>query len=271
MHIVEKLRLYRRFIYALCHQEVEAWRYIHEYVPKHPEIFKRLERFKNIHKGQRCFIVATGPSLTLEDVKKLKGEICLTCNSGLNIFRKAGFMPDYYAFSDGGAYKLMKDHIDYTKLKCIFYNAKDIEMTGDNCYALPMWVNLFMSAQDRVSLPWSWRKSKMSDDISRKVYMCGSVVHVLVQICFYMGFREIYLLGTDCTSVLQHSKDAEFCQKPKITQEKLLKEKYISYTYIQDYKAAKKLARKLNVKIYNATRGGALEVFPRVNLDDVIK
>ena len=35
------------------------------------------------------------------------------------------------------------------------------------------------------------------------------------------------------------------------------------------YKKAKEYADKHGIKIYNATRGGALEVFPRVNFDDL--
>ena len=39
--------------------------------------YKKLLSLKNIHDSQRCFIVCTGPSLTLQDLDKLKGEICL--------------------------------------------------------------------------------------------------------------------------------------------------------------------------------------------------
>ena len=36
------------------------------------------------------------------------------------------------------------------------------------------------------------------------------------------------------------------------------------------YYRAKEFADKNNVKIFNATRGGKLEVFERVNLDDIV-
>ena len=39
---------------------------------------------------------------------------------------------------------------------------------------------------------------------------------------------------------------------------------------ITAYKVAKKYTERTDVKIYNATRGGMLEVFERVNLDEVI-
>ena len=39
---------------------------------------------------------------------------------------------------------------------------------------------------------------------------------------------------------------------------------------IAGYLKAKEFAEENNVKIYNATRGGALEIFERVNLDDIL-
>ena len=32
--------------------------------------YEKLRNIKNIHQGERCFIVATGPSLTIEDIEK---------------------------------------------------------------------------------------------------------------------------------------------------------------------------------------------------------
>lgn len=39
---------------------------------------------------------------------------------------------------------------------------------------------------------------------------------------------------------------------------------------IEGFKVAKKYADEHGINIYNATRGGMLEVFPRVNLEDVV-
>ena len=40
---------------------------------------------------------------------------------------------------------------------------------------------------------------------------------------------------------------------------------------ISSYKTAKEYADSHGIKIYNATRGGKLEVYERVNLDEVLK
>ena len=40
-----------------------------------------------------------------------------------------------------------------------------------------------------------------SEDLSRKVYISGTVVYMCIQLAVYLGFAEIYLLGTDFTGV----------------------------------------------------------------------
>ena len=37
--------------------------------------YSKIKQYRNIHVGERCFILATGPSLTLDDVRKLKNDV----------------------------------------------------------------------------------------------------------------------------------------------------------------------------------------------------
>ena len=43
--------------------------------------YEWLKQYKNKYDGKRCFIVATGPSLTVEDLSLLKNEITFGMNS----------------------------------------------------------------------------------------------------------------------------------------------------------------------------------------------
>ena len=88
----------------------------------------------------------------------------------------------------------------------------------------------------------------------------------MIQMAVYMGFKEIYLLGCDCN----------YEDDPK-------KRYFVSHgvldpTYKEaknrmcaSYSVAKKYAEKHGIKIYNATRGGMLETFERVNLDQILR
>jgi hypothetical protein len=84
----------------------------------------------------------------------------------------------------------------------------------------------------------------------------------------YMGFNEIYLLGVDCNYVAGtkshfRSNGNEFIVNPKLAKKQNDDQRLA-------YQIAEQEATKRNVKIYNATRGGKLEVFERVDLDEVL-
>ena len=36
--------------------------------------FDYIKKYKDLHKGKRCFIIASGPSLRIEDLERLKNE-----------------------------------------------------------------------------------------------------------------------------------------------------------------------------------------------------
>lgn len=272
MNLIQKFkdttRPYRNAYNVLRDQGMDILEYIYKYVPAHRELFDQLAQFKDIHKGQRCFIVATGPSLTIEDVNKLKGEICWTCNSGINLLDKADWNPMYYAIGDGTVFRRIQDNINPKRFKACFFNHKDIEWEGNNVFPLPMWVSLVMDADTRRVIPRAWRWKRMSDDITKKVFMGGNVTNIIIQICFYMGFSEIYLLGCDCNykSANKHSNLTTYTNDDKLAESA----DYIGWSMIKDHECAHREAQKRGIKIYNATRGGMLEVYPRVNLDDIV-
>ena len=90
------------------------------------------------------------------------------------------------------------------------------------------------------------------------------MTYAAIQLAAYMGFAEIYLLGVDFTYCGSSQKTyAHFYKEEKLIS--VGADKHV----LLAYKAAKKYADENNILIYNATRGGKLEVFQRVNFDDL--
>ena len=94
----------------------------------------------------------------------------------------------------------------------------------------------------------------------------------MIQFAVYMGFSEIYLLGVDFNysnnnteinaacyfdNRLYNNNLAYALPKPEVT--------------LASYQTAREYCKNNGIKIYNATRGGKLEVFERINFDEVIK
>lgn len=74
----------------------------------------RYAKIKNLemkHNGERCFIVATGPSLTMKDLHLIKNEISFGMNSITKMFDRTDWRPTYYGIQDRFVYEKMEDSI----------------------------------------------------------------------------------------------------------------------------------------------------------------
>ena len=111
------------------------------------------------------------------------------------------------------------------------------------------------------------REVKFSEDISKRVYFGATVAYDCLQIAAYMGFKKIYLLGMDLVPYKPGDKSAvqylNFFEtdgqerKPQMWVDKILR----------SYQTAKNYADVHGIQIYNATRGGYLEIFDRIDFD----
>lgn len=238
------------------------------YQPLHRKQYRKdLEKFKNIHKGKRCFIVATGPSLTIEDVNKLKDEYSFGVNSVCKLFNETDWRPTYYAIIDPSIYDRMKDDLKNVDMNCAFFPDERFRWKNPHVHYIPIKAGWCSNAQQRKIIPDKWRKIKFGEDMTIHFYEGTSVVHFIMQIAFYMGFSEIYLIGTDCTNPTQHSTIVTYKDSEKIGNSA----QDIYNGLMNDYQIAKEVADKRGIRIYNATRGGALEKFERVDLDEVLR
>ena len=108
-----------------------------------------------------------------------------------------------------------------------------------------------------------------SMNIDRFMYNGYTVTYVCIQLALYMGFKEIFLLGVDFNysdDVYSESNHFKGYQKhyKDIRLNEIKPERMLNA-----YHKAKKIAEAEGKRIYNATRGGKLEVFERRTLDSL--
>lgn len=233
---------------------------------RHPELL----RYKDIYKGKRVFLIGNGPSLTVEDLEKLHehGEICVACNKIYRIYEKTGWRADYIIFSD---YRVIADCIeDIKKLQGNVIMADNYNWTYD-AYDNPY----FESVQ---YVHWFFDEyypnyPRFSEDIRYGVH-CGYTVlyDIGLQLIAYMGASEIYLLGADNTYTSDITDSANHFIKDYFRKGERDKYKSIKFEKEKADKAFEKAeiySKKKGFRIYNATRGGALEAFERVDFDSL--
>lgn len=226
--------------------------------------YKKIMSLKDKYKGERCFVICTGPSLTIDDLNLLKGEYTFGMNSISLLFDNTDFRPSFFGCIDEGVFLKMYDNIqkyDDDKIP-VFISGR----AAKHCELKPHWyeipVNVAYHTYDRWVKNKFW--CKFSDDAYAGVYDMYSVTHFLIQIAVYMGFKDIYLLGCDCNQVKGrqvHFKDYGVPDASIDTSRE---------RNINGFEEVKRYCDTHDVTVYNATRGGMLEVFERVDLDKIL-
>lgn len=224
--------------------------------------FLPLKRLKDKYAGKRCFVTCTGPSLTIEDLEMLKDEYVFGMNSICLIHNKTKWKPDFYAIQDSAVFDKLQETVKNTDNGLMFfpYSYKEKYGLSDNCVFFPICGKYHLWECYRLKKYFS----RFSKDCYVRVWDGFSITMSIIQLAFYMGFDEIYLLGADCSYL---GNKQHFIEHGHYTKSSALAGDRLIKTYMD----LKKFTDKNGLKVYNATRGGCLEVFERVNLDDVVK
>lgn len=150
-----------------------------------------MNQFKNIHKGERCFILGNGPSLKDVDLSLLENEITF----GTNRIYLADFTPTYYACVN----PLVRDQFsqeiyDIDTIKFIS-GVPGVSLNGEG-------------AGETYLLDTSLREPMFSSP-EGPIWEGHTVTYVCLQLAYYMGFSEVVLLGMDHYYGEQHVPNME--------------------------------------------------------------
>jgi len=228
--------------------------------------YKKLIQLKNVYQGERCFIIATGPSLTFDDIEKLKNEKTFAVNSIASVYNKISYKPTFYVIQDGWVFYKLKSKIYESGFSNVFYGNAWIKKKDVREDWIEFPLVLGLTSRSPFRKDYDYCKMMFSENANIAVFGGGAtVVYSVLQLAVFLGFREIYLLGCDCSYNKEIENFADYGHYglhdvPPNVGERM----------IESHKEAKKYADAHGIKIYNATRGGMLEVFQRVDLDDVL-
>ncbi len=229
--------------------------------------YPQLKKFKNIHKGERVFLVGNGPSLRIEDLETLHkhNEICFGFNKIYQIYNKTGWRANYFAITD--ACMLSNCCNDINSISADIFIG-DVFCDGLNNYYNDNVNHIHLKMQEY----WP-NYPGFSDNICNGVCWGYTVTYdVGLQVAAYMGFSEIYLIGVDNSTVGNVTDDRNhFLKNYYSEQEKRVLKNFDSVLANKKtekaYEMAEIYSRRHGFRIYNATRGGKLEAFERVDFD----
>lgn len=231
-----------------------------------------LRRFKDIHAGERCFIIGNGPSLTIDDLETISNEFCFCANLAYKLFDKTSFRPTYYVAADKFFFPTYYNElIGYTGIEDYFFAKESARRVN-----LPANAHCLNITGPFTVVKGSMKNDDFSIDPSDHLAMSYTVTYYSIQLAVYMGFKTIYLLGVDhnyANSVDRNGVLHKGDENARSYANGMGVPAGAGWNYVDSttysYHVADLFARTHGVSILNATRGGKLEVFPRVNLDDL--
>lgn len=237
---------------------------------------KKIRSIHNIHDGETCFIIGNGPSLNINDLEKISelGTITFATNSIYKIFNETKWRPTYYCAQDQQVIDKIGADFDFVIKDCkgMFvrrdvFNQLSKEVQNNEKLYLP---RLVMHIRKDRYFDFSADLSKFGSD------GC-TITYLMMQIAYYMGFKKIFLIGIDHNFpfaldvndniILDDSLQQDFFEK----EEKNRINPARPYEMTMAYKSARKFFDANEVAIFNATRGGKLEVFERIDLEEVLR
>ena len=220
------------------------------------------------HRGKRCFLVGTGPSLNKLDLSKLQNEVVMACN---------------------GAILIEELNINYfISVSHYFYKSHFERINSYSCerFFLPYYLHDLVP-----QTPTSWLQTlefdqyqnlnltnpyRFSTDIAQTVFLGGTVIYPALQILHYLGFDEVILIGVD------HNYGPMDESKTQIISSSDLKAHFTRDYYTQPtqvyidfpamnraYQLAKEAYDRSERRILNATPGSKLNTYPRVQFDSL--
>ena len=236
---------------------------------------ERLSQFKNCQKGKRAFILGNGPSLNVNDLNLLKNEITFAANKIYLAFDQTDWRPTYYCMEDHLV--AQQNHLKINTLKGFHkffpvYLKESVPYFDDSYYFNLEWPD-WDTPQEKVQ-PFSLNTQSV-------VHSGATVVYTMLQLAWFMGIRELYVIGMDfhfqepkettqedSKVFISEGENNHFHPDYRQAGEKWYKPNL--ERQIRAFTAARDTIEKSGGRIYNATRGGKLEVFNRINLDSVL-
>jgi len=162
-----------------------------------------IEELKDKYKGQRCFLIGSGPSVNEFDLSKIYDEPIFVASYFYlhKDYRK--FNKVHYCYSS--RYPCNHGNLPTGFYRWSMKNAKAIFFFSE-CFRL-INESLSLYPNDRIyymeldnDRAYANEGEELVTDITKPLTKCGTIVaDFMLPLIYYMGFKDVYVMGCDCT------------------------------------------------------------------------
>jgi len=230
------------------------------------DVFFNMRELRDRFKGQRCFIMGNGPSLGRTDLSLLRNEYTLGFNRIYLNYEKMRFQPTFYLLTNPMVMEQFHkdiDALDSLKFVC----------DSSRLFLKNRWNTYFMRGLN-------YRAPDFQRDLETMEWYEGwTVTYAGMQLAYYLGFEAVILIGVD--HYFKESGTANAIGVMEGDDPNHFHPDYfpkgITWQYPdldrseQSYRRAKVVYELDGRMIFDATVGGHLDVFPKVDYEAIFK
>lgn len=258
---------------------------------KYKKLLSKNIALKDLHKGKRCFILGSGPSIKKQNLGHLKDEIVFALNNFYvheefsNIISNTN-VEKYYMTAPIHPPQTEEEWKDWfiDIEKNVPVNVKTLFGLNGNKINIKYILDKYGLFKQHIKF-WYYEGKQFKNekklngmDITSAIYSGESVSVYTLILAIYMGFSEIYLLGMDHDYFLYDDESEMRMYKTSIHQNNEFERTFGDTFYIKEFLRQYNIFSKYHAfgvnsssKIYNASAGGILKVFPKVNFENLFK
>ena len=245
--------------------------------------YEELRNLKDVHKGETCIIIGNGPSLNQIDMDLVSQFPHFAVNSYFLLEEKIKRPPDFYVVEDTAVFKdNFSEIIDFEagqKFFPMIYKEKLLDGRTSEDLGNPLFFRMNQGFYGRSTGTLGY--PRFSQDFSQRAYCGQSVTIINLQLAYWMGFQRVLLIGMDFSYhipsdakidgniIVSQSDDPNHFDPRYFGSGKTWKDPKLSRV-LQNYRLAKEIFEADGRQILNCTVGGALEIFERDRLEQIV-
>ena len=253
---------------------------------KYKDLVAKNIELKDIHKGKRCFLLGSGPSIKKEDLKPLKNEIVFALNNFYvhEDFNEimSGDVPKYYMTAPIHPsqtedewkrwFEDVEKHMPKNTNMIFGLNAYE----GNIKYIFEKYgifkehkINWYFAG---VGISQEYRFDSSDISLTSSIWAASTVSTYALITALYMGFDEIYLLGIDHNYICLQKEENYRFYKSAIHQQN--EEERMNYKQSDSFFGTGRVFREKEIiaeynksgRIFNCSKDSLLNMFEKMEL-----
>ncbi len=228
--------------------------------PRRRESIRKLRALRDIHQGERCVIIGNGPSLNKTDIQKICNEYTFGLNRIYLAWEDWGFSTSYYLSVNDLVIEQCADEI------------LNLEMPLFVSWRARQWLR---PQENLHFLYTTYTGPIFAKDVSKRMWEGATVTYTALQLAYHMGFSTIVLIGVDHNfaskgkpnQTVESQGDDPNHFSPQYFGKGFRWQLPDLETSTIAYRMANRAFKEDGRQVLDATIGGKLDVFQKVDYD----